>query len=229
MKKVAKWLDRKAGAVWFSCFFNLAVLAGMMLLLRSTFETNDDISISMIVNGAWGVHDPHVICQNYLLGLLYSLFYRIGHGRIPWYAIIQFAAIFAALTTVTWVWFQKLQRAQVWLVNGILLIYFGYECYIRMQYTKTAGIMMAAGALLLFYEVEKEKAFVRGMIWGIILAVAGSLYRFEEAAICCVLMAGIGLYFLMTRKKLITLIACIWADWIFDGGDRSIRSSDLCF
>ena len=33
MKKVAKWLDRKAGAVWFSCFFNLAVLAGMMLLL----------------------------------------------------------------------------------------------------------------------------------------------------------------------------------------------------
>lgn len=230
MKKVAKWLDRKAGAVWFSCFFNLAVLAGMMLLLRSTFETNDDISISMIVNGAWGVHDPHVICQNYLLGLLYSLFYRIGHGRIPWYAIIQFAAIFAALTTVTWVWFQKLQRAQAWLVNGILLIYFGYECYIRMQYTKTAGIMMAAGALLLFYEVEKEKASVRGMIWGIILAVAGSLYRFEEAAICCVLMAGIGLYFLMTRKKLITLIAVFGLTGLLMVGtevfDHQIYASD---
>ena len=230
MKKVAKWLDRKAGAVWFSFFFNLAVLAGMMLLLRSTFETNDDISISMIVNGAWGVHDPHVICQNYLLGLLYSLFYRIGHGRIPWYAIIQFAAIFAALTTVTWVWFQKLQRAQAWLVNGILLIYFGYECYIRMQYTKTAGIMMAAGALLLFYEVEKEKASVRGMIWGIILAVAGSLYRFEEAAICCVLMAGIGLYFLMTRKKLITLIAVFGLTGLLMVGtevfDHQIYASD---
>ena len=53
MKKVTKWLDRKAGAVWFSCFFNLTVLAGMMLLLRPAFETNDDISISMIVNGAW--------------------------------------------------------------------------------------------------------------------------------------------------------------------------------
>lgn len=230
MKKVAKWLDRKAGAVWFSCFFNLAVLAGMMLLLRSAFETNDDISISMIVNGAWGVHDPHVICQNYLLGLLYSLFYRIGHGRIPWYAIIQFAAIFAALTNVTWVWFQKLQRAQAWLVNGILLIYFGYECYIRMQYTKTAGIMMAAGALLLFYEVEKEKASVRGMIWGMILAVAGSLYRFEEAAICCVLMAGIGLYFLMTRKKLITLIAVFGLTGLLMVGtevfDHQIYASD---
>lgn len=93
MKKVAKWLDRKAGAVWFSCFFNLAVLAGMMLLLRSAFETNDDISISMIVNGAWGVHDPHVICQNYLLGLLYSLFYRIGMGGyhgMPSYSLRRF-------------------------------------------------------------------------------------------------------------------------------------------
>ena len=69
MKKVAKWLDRKAGAVWFSFFFNLAVLAGMMLLLRSTFETNDDISISMIVNGAWGGQDPPVSRQNALLRL----------------------------------------------------------------------------------------------------------------------------------------------------------------
>ena len=197
MKKVTKWLDRKAGAVWFSCFLNLAVMAGMLILLRPAFETNDDISISMIVNGAWGVHDPHVICQNYLLGLLYRQFYRIGHGQIPWYAILQFAAIFAALTTVTW----------VWVVNGILLIYFGYECYIRMQYTKTAGILMAAGAILLFYELEKEKTSFKGVIWGVLLAVTGSLYRFEEAAICCVLLAGIGFYFLMTRKKRIKLMA----------------------
>ncbi len=215
MKEIRTWLDRNAGKVWFSCLFNLAVLAGMLLLLRPAFETNDDISIAMIVNGAWGVHDPHVICQNYLLGLVYSLFYRIGHGSIPWYTILQFAAIFAAMTTVTWIWFQKLSRQQAWLVNGILMIYFGYECYIRMQYTKTAGVMLAAGVLLLFYELEKEKAAVKGLIWGVFLAVAGSLYRFEEAAICCVLLAGIGFYFLMTasgwkearKKKLIPLFS----------------------
>ena len=89
---------------------------------------------------------------------------------------------------------------------------------------------MAAGALLLFYEVEKEKASVRGMIWGIILAVAGSLYRFEEAAICCVLMAGIGLYFLMTRKKLITLIAVFGLTGLLMVGtevfDHQIYASD---
>ena len=166
MKNVRNWLDGKAGKVWFSCLLNLAVLAGMLLLLRPAFETNDDISISMIVNGAWGLHDPHVICQNYLLGLVYCLFYQLGHGLIPWYAILQFAAIFSALTTVTWIWFQKLSRAQAWLVNGILLIYFGYECYIRMQYTKTAGLMLTAGILLLFYEIEKEKTKRSGMIWG---------------------------------------------------------------
>ena len=215
MKNVRNWLDGKAGKIWFSCLLNLAVLAGMLLLLRPAFETNDDISISMIVNGAWGLHDPHVICQNYLLGLVYCLFYQLGHGLIPWYAILQFAAIFSALTTVTWIWFQKLSRAQAWLVNGILLIYFGYECYIRMQYTKTAGLMLTAGILLLFYEIEKEKTKRIGMIWGMFLSVAGSLYRFEEAAICCVLLAGIGFYVLLTssewkekqKKKLLLLFS----------------------
>ena len=238
MKKIESWTDRNAGKIWFSCLLNLLVLLGMFLLLRPAFETNDDISISMIVNGAWGVHDPHVICQNYLLGLVYSLCYRIGHGSIPWYALIQFAAIFAALTTTVWVWFQKLSRQQAWLVNGILLIYFGYECYIKMQYTKTAGLLLAAGIILLFYETEKERISIRGVIWGMILAVTGSLYRFEEAAICCVLLAGIGFYFLLTssgwkenrKRNIITLLLVFCITGVLMVGaeylDHQIYASD---
>ena len=215
MKKLEQWLDRQTRTIWFACFLNLLVLAGMLIFLRPAFETNDDISISMIVNGSWGVRDMHVICQNYLLGILYTAFYRIGHGSIPWYALIQYAFVFAAFSTVTTVLLRRMERNTAFLVNGILLVYFGYECYIRMQYTKTAGIMLGAGALLLFYEIEKEKVSVPAVIWGILLAVTGSLYRFEETAVCCILIAGIGLYFLLTasrwgkqkRKKLITLFA----------------------
>lgn len=215
MKKLEQWLDRQTRTIWFACFLNLLVLAVLLLILRPAYETNDDISISMIANGAWGVRDMHVICQNYLLGILYTAFYRIGHGMIPWYALIQYTFVFAALSTVTVVLFRRIERNGAFLINGILLIYFGYECYIRMQYTKTAGIMLGAGTFLLFYEIEKEKSSWLAMIWGILLAVVGSLYRFEEAAVCCILMAGIGLYFLVTAKqwgermakKLITLFA----------------------
>lgn len=201
MKNLKQWLHRQTSTVWFACVFNLTVLVLMLLILRPGYETNDDISISMIANGAWGVRDMHVICQNYLLGKLYNLFYTVGHGMIPWYAVLQYTFVFSALTTVTCVLFRRLQSEQAFLVNGILLLYFGYECYIRMQYTKTAGIMLGAGAFLLFYEMEKEKIRWKAVVWGILLAVTGSLYRFEETAVCCVLIAGIGLNFLMNLKQ----------------------------
>ena len=201
MKNLKQWLHRQTSTVWFACVFNLTVLVLMLLILRPGYETNDDISISMIANGAWGVRDMHVICQNYLLGKLYNLFYTVGHGMIPWYAVLQYTFVFSALTTVTCVLFRRLKGEQAFLVNGILLLYFGYECYIRMQYTKTAGIMLGAGAFLLFYEMEKEKISWKAVVWGILLAVTGSLYRFEETAVCCVLIAGIGLNFLMNLKQ----------------------------
>ena len=68
MKKLKEWLDRQTGTVRFACFFNLTVLAVLLLFLRPAYETNDDISISMIANGAWGIRDMHVICQNFILG-----------------------------------------------------------------------------------------------------------------------------------------------------------------
>ena len=78
MKNLKQWLHRQTSTVWFACVFNLTVLVLMLLILRPGYETNDDISISMIANGAWGVRDMHVICQNYLLGKLYNLFYTVG-------------------------------------------------------------------------------------------------------------------------------------------------------
>ena len=238
MKNLKQWLHRQTSTVWFACVFNLTVLVLMLLILRPGYETNDDISISMIANGAWGVRDMHVICQNYLLGKLYNLFYTVGHGMIPWYAILQYAFVFSALTTVTCVLFRRLQSEQAFLVNGILLLYFGYECYIRMQYTKTAGIMLGAGAFLLFYEMEKKKINRKAVVWGILLAVTGSLYRFEETAVCCVLVAGIGLYFLMNlkqwgeqkKKRLLTLLGVFGLTGILMVGceilDQRLYASD---
>ena len=213
MKKLEQWLDRQTGTVWFACFFNVAVLAVMLLLLRPAFETNDDISVSMVANGSWGTGNAHIICQNYLLGVWYTVLYHIGHGSIPWYGISQYVFLCMAMSAVTYVLFQRLKKEQAFLINGILLIYFGYECYIRIQYSKTAGVLLAAGAFLLFYELEKEKATWYGILLGIFLGVTGSLYRFEEAAICCLLIAGIGLYFLLDagrwgrqkKKKLIKI------------------------
>lgn len=238
MKNLKQWLHRQTSTVWFACVFNLTVLVLMLLILRPGYETNDDISISMIANGAWGVRDMHVICQNYLLGKLYNLFYTVGHGMIPWYAVLQYTFVFSALTTVTCVLFRRLQSEQAFLVNGILLLYFGYECYIRMQYTKTAGILLGAGAFLLFYEMEKEKIRWKAVVWGILLAVTGSLYRFEETAVCCVLIAGIGLYFLLNlkqwgeqkRKRLLTMLGVFGLTGILMVGcelmDQRLYASD---
>lgn len=200
-RKIKQFVDRHARSVWFACLLNVCVLAGMLLLLRPTFETNDDISIAMIVNGAWGSYDAHVVFQNYLLGLFYKLLYTLTGAGIPWYTVIQFTAVYASMTTVTYVIFQKMKTGQALLISGIIWTFFGYEGYIMMQFTKTSGFLLAAGAFLLFFEMDKEKSGKAGVIWGLFLGLLGSFYRFEQAAVCCVILSGIGLYQIVTAGK----------------------------
>lgn len=212
MRKLSEWTEKNAGKVWFACLVNGIFLAALLVLLRPCFETNDDISIAMIANGGRGARSAYVICQNYLLGMVYRAIYALGHGRIPWYTLLQYAVLFASLTTVTHVLLLHLKTDQAFLASGILLLYFGKECYVSMQYTKTAGIAAAAGIFWMYYVLLGERrnpADERGtrprrlaLLWGIFLAVVGSLYRFEEAAVCTALLTGPGVYFLLELKSL---------------------------
>ena len=179
---------------------NLIVLFVMVLIMRPSFETNDDIVFAELGSGFRGVKDAHLVFQNYGLGIIYRFLYAVT-GRLPWYTILQYVILFIAFTAVTYVMMNRLERISGLFLSLIFLCGFAYEGYIHLQFTKTAGIAAAAAVFLLLYTLESEKRLCWETAAGFLLALMAYMYREDQFWASCGLMAGAGLFFLFTLRK----------------------------
>lgn len=179
---------------------NFLILGAMAAFMRPSFETNDDIVFAELGSGLRGVKDAHLVFQNYGLGMIYRLLYGVT-GRLPWYTIVQYMILFVAFTVVTYVLISRLGEISGLCLFVILVCGFGYEGYIHLQFTKTAGIAAAAAVFLLLYLLEQEKYSWWGIAGGILLAVIAYMYREDQFWASCGLMAGAGLLFLFDLRK----------------------------
>lgn len=145
---------------------NAVFLIFLVVIMRPVFETNDDLTIVEMVSGAWNIQDAHVVYQNYLLGKLYVLLYSLTKC-VPWYGLIQFVFLWLAFSTIVYVIMKRLPKELGITLSILVLCFFGYECYIKMQYTKTAGVLTIAGILLIFYasteEIRSKKLLISGI------------------------------------------------------------------
>ena len=179
---------------------NLLAMAVIVLVMRPSFETNDDIVFAEFGSGLRGVKDAHLVFQNYILGLIYRFLYQ-ATGRLPWYTIFQYAVLVAAFSAVSYVLINRMEGwIGLWL-SLALLCCFGYETYIHIQFTKTGGIAAAAAVFLLFHVIVQEKFHIWEFLWGIGLGLLGFMYREDQFWASSALMAGIGIYFLLTLRK----------------------------
>lgn len=179
---------------------NLLAMAVIVLVMRPSFETNDDIVFAEFGSGLRGVKDAHLVFQNYVLGLIYRFLYQ-ATGRLPWYTIFQYAVLVAAFSAVSYVLINRMEGwIGLWL-SLALLCCFGYETYIHIQFTKTGGIAAAAAVFLLFHVIVQEKFHIWEFLWGIGLGLLGFMYREDQFWASSALMAGIGIYFLLTLRK----------------------------
>lgn len=179
---------------------NLAAMLLMVLIMRPGFETNDDIVFAELGSGLRGVKDAHLVFQNYGLGLLYRLLYQIT-GRLPWYTIVQYAVLLFAFTAVTYVLLNRLEGYSGLYLSALLVLGFGYEGYIHLQFTKTGGIATAAGVFLLLYGLSREKIYTREILAAVLLGIVGFMYRSDQFLASGGLMAGAGLFYLLDLKN----------------------------
>lgn len=199
----AKWAEavrKRRESLGFALCVNLLAMAVMVLLMRPSFETNDDIVFAEFGSGLRGVKDAHLVFQNYILGLIYRFLYQ-ATGRLPWYTIVQYAVLLAAFSAVTYVLMNRLEGYSGLYLSVIFLCCFGYEAYIHIQFTKTAGIAATAAVFLLLHLVSRERFALWEFLWGIGLGFMGFLYREDQFWASSALMAGAGVYFLLTLKK----------------------------
>lgn len=194
------YLKQKYRKISVALISNFLILGAMAAFMRPSFETNDDIVFAELGNGLRGVKDAHLVFQNYGLGMIYRLLYGVT-GRLPWYTIVQYMILFAAFTVVTYVLISRLGEISGLCLFVILACGFGYEGYIHLQFTKTAGIAAAAAVFLLLYLLEQEKYSWWGIAGGILLAVIAYMYREDQFWASCGLMAGAGLLFLFDLRK----------------------------
>ena len=194
------YLKQKYRKISVALISNLLILGAMAAFMRPSFETNDHIVFAELGSGLRGVKDAHLVFQNYGLGMIYRLLYGVT-GRLPWYTIVQYMILFAAFTVVTYVLISRLGEISGLCLFVILACGFGYEGYIHLQFTKTAGIAAAAAVFLLLYLLEQEKYSWWGIAGGILLAVIAYMYREDQFWASCGLMAGAGLLFLFDLRK----------------------------
>lgn len=197
MKTKAAWLREQQEHVWFAALANLIVMCTLLLIFRPTFETNDDVAIALFVNGARGTYDAHLVYSNYLLGLVLSGLYQFSN-QIPWYSLAQYVVLFLSFTSIFHVIVCRLKSVSATWLAIIVTWIFAYEGYIRIQYTKTAGIASAAGILVLLYAVEQKKT-ERSRIFcglGYLLSCTGFMYREQQFLAELALMSGVGVFLL---------------------------------
>ena len=145
-----------------SVLFNAGLMFLLFRLFDPVFEGNDDITIVQFVNGSCGSFDPHMVYQNYLLGVVFANLYRL-FPDFPWYSWMQFAGLCASFTALTYVLMCRVRRGAGLALSLLVQSFAAYECYINIQYTKTAGVLAAAGMLLIWHGLwGSEKAEEQG-------------------------------------------------------------------
>lgn len=191
MKKVQILQSRLLRAL----LFNFIAVIIFNCIFHPYFETNDDNLMALISDGAMAGYSSHLIFINILYGQLLVILHTICPG-INWYSGLLFLILFLSFTAVTYVW-MKLKPGKIgYLISIVFLFWFGYYSYVVLQFTRVAGIAAAAGTLLMFYGLDKERGKRRVLVWGAgaFLALIGCTLRFEMFVLCSAFLAGLGFW-----------------------------------
>ena len=160
-----------------------AVLLGVFLCFFTPYyETNDDILLSHFVDGSMAVKQSRMRFINIIIGTLFKGLYTLVPAA-PWYALYQYAMIFAGFTAMTWILLQRWGRIPAIVLSVAAISFFGLDAYIRLQFTKTTAVAAVFGIMLMFYSLGKEKGTKSlrvPMVSGVILSLLGGMYRYVE-------------------------------------------------
>lgn len=188
----------------FSYIVKAFILNTLVLILLFLFfkpvEKSDDYYLGEIAYGAFsGKYDVHLVYNNIILGYLIKGL-MILFPNVAWYTVLQVIFIFCAFSILTYYLLKMKTERNIRLLIYFFLGWFGYECYIKITFTKTAAVLVATGVFMLFKAIEN-----RNKIWIYIVGFAeifvGILYRRAIVSSVLGIMIGICLIDLIKQRK----------------------------
>ena len=178
---------------------NAALLLVLLCCFTPRFETNDDVLMSKFVDGQMGEKSAFIPFINIVQGFFLKLLYTIGGEGMNWYSVSIYALMLAAFTVMTWVLLMRFRPLGAWSMAAVILMTVGLNSYLYPCFSKTCAVAAAGGLCLMLYAMgdglEKPKRLP--LMLGLVIAVLGYLWRYEEFFAVAALMAPVGLVVLL--------------------------------
>lgn len=177
---------------------NLIIFFGLMLLFEPTAK-NDDMGMSMYLIGAFDGQPGYSLWMSplfdKLIGLLFSL---CGTSYIL--LLVEYVCIYISFCTIYYIMVKTFKSRFLLAVTTLGLFMVGYEFYIRLTFTKTAGILAVAGYMMLLYAIEYRKKIFHHVI-GMALIFFAFLIRTKIVLMVTFLFLGAFLVVVMEVIK----------------------------
>ena len=200
-----KSLMQKIGEtpILFSLISSFLTLFLGTIVYRPFFEENDDVTLALITEGAFGKHDYHMVYCNVILGKLTEGLSILISG-VRWHTVLQYLFVFLAMIIASYV-LAHYRNGRMMAVFMELACF--YELYVSFQYTKNAVFISAVGIYAILHHLhlkyrvpasmiipfsKKGKRFV--LVMGYILLLYGMLLR-DSAFYIGVVLALIPAFF----------------------------------
>ena len=164
--------------------------------------SNDDITLSFFVNGAFGQTDFRVPYNNFLYALIIRGIYSLLGSGFSWYMIVQYLLLILSYSACCTMLIIRQEIKKGVVLSLILLAGFAFGSYLRVTFTLVAEVTACTGMLLLTDAagVLSNRGTSGKSVWllagGLLLSLTGFMMRWNAAAPCYVLMAVLLLPFL---------------------------------
>lgn len=208
-----KSLTQKKGFnLGFSVLFNAIIMIFIIAVFNVEFEISDDVIFSQfITDGFYNIIFTNIFLTKFI-GLIQNVIYPLNA-----YVFIDLLFAYLSMVTITKIFVDKFEIKRAALMMVMVNGFFAVNYYLTISFTRLPGLLAVAGFLAIIH-YSRQKKWAVGIIWGILLVVVSSMYRFNVfelmfgMALALVFCVSLGDFFDTEKesRKLVNLLKIIF-------------------
>lgn len=167
------WNKIKNTPLAISILINLIAVLIIFLLFEPTMKSDDYDMCNLLYGGVDGKYQSQLLYCSIIWGKILFALLNV-FPNIAWYTVLQYILIIGALIFVDMILLEKQSNYTIPLF--FLSLFLSYEFMIRFTFSKTAGILMVVGYVILFNALEQKGKIVRAL-WGCFFLFMGIIIR----------------------------------------------------
>lgn len=204
MRLIAEQYEKNWVKLVLAVAANVIFLVLLLKIFTPRYEINDDMFISMFIDGQLANKSNYNLCCNYFLSALLNLLYNLSSNRIPVYSYVLYFMMLVSFTGICYILLRRCKFLVALAESACLLGAFAANCYLGLTFTKTASVAITAGILLMLYSKDERVGKVEhwtGLSIGIILCLYSCTLRIHSFGIGLLLLFPLGMYELLLSIK----------------------------